>query len=280
MPDAHFIATLFASAGKARGAVALSQAYVHYSFYNADHCHRLMEVIEHGLQKYDYDKIKPFLILFQHLLEQAHASPVINQMAEQWIKDFFETMLLQQVVCYQLVEVVTDWVIKVAFRLPLMRDWMRANPKSWSYLIDFFKLNPEPPMLNNYDRTSNIRLTKSINAKISPYRYTDPIRNRAHNFYRRNCLIQIKSGQGIPDVSGEVDIDYYHLDDFKLQKDQKVYLCLDKHLQLFAGTIVCTEMDELCYVRTTDTEQLSCWEATDKGRPFLSGIWENSYKVC
>ena len=135
-------------------------------------------------------------------------------------------------------------------------------------------------MLNNYDRTSNIRLTKSINAKISPYRYTDPIRNRAHNFYRRNCLIQIKSGQGIPDVSGEVDIDYYHLDDFKLQKDQKVYLCLDKHLQLFAGTIVCTEMDELCYVRTTDTEQLSCWEATDKGRLFLSGIWENSYKVC
>lgn len=42
---------------------------------------------------------------------------------------------------YQWMEVVIDWVIKVAFRLPLMREWMQANPEKWTYLIDWLKEN-------------------------------------------------------------------------------------------------------------------------------------------
>ena len=117
-----------------------------------------------------------------------------------------------------------------------------------------------------------------MQSKESGYRYSYPVRNRAHNFYRRHCLIQIKQGS-CPDLAHEIDIDYYHLDDFKLQKDQKVQLLLDKSLQLFAPTVICTDMDELCYIRTLDKDNIQNWEATDKGRIFIEGIWETSHKV-
>ena len=64
-----------------------------------------------------------------------------------------------------------------------------------------------------------IRLTKPRNpARPSQNRYVNSCRNKGANFMRRNSLIQIKQGQFI-DLSQEIDIDYYHLDDFKLQKD-------------------------------------------------------------
>ena len=95
---------------------------------------------------------------------------------------------------------------------------------------------------------------------------------------RRNYLIQIKQEQA-PDLSGEVDIDYYHLDDYKLQKDQRVQILLDRHMNVFVPATIATDMDELCYVRFDDKDYPQTWEATDKGRIFIEGIWETSHKV-
>jgi len=55
-------------------------------------------------------------------------------------------------------------------------------------------------------------------------------RNQALCFYRKHCLIQLKSGQQVPDLSAEIDLDYYHLDEFKLRRDQKVFVCEDPHM--------------------------------------------------
>ena len=43
-------------------------------------------------------------------------------------------------------EVAIDWVIKVAFRVPIFRDWMQANNDYWNFLIEWLKENKEPPM--------------------------------------------------------------------------------------------------------------------------------------
>ena len=43
-------------------------------------------------------------------------------------------------------EVVTDWIIKVAYRLEFMRSWMHANPDMWGFIIDWYKQNPEAPL--------------------------------------------------------------------------------------------------------------------------------------
>ena len=64
MPDVNFIAGLFHAAQKSRAAVALSQAYVHFSFYNHGFAKKLFNVVLDGLENHDYDKVRPFLILF------------------------------------------------------------------------------------------------------------------------------------------------------------------------------------------------------------------------
>ena len=175
-------------------------------------------------------------------------------------------------------EAVVDWVIKVAFRLPLMRDWMQAHQDLWGHLIEWFKDNNEPPQ--QHARNANgIQVNKPQNLAISNQRYYYPYRNRAQAFYRRHCLIQIKQGQG-PDLINEFDIDYYHLDDFKLQKDQKVMFLEDRHLQQFYPATIATDMDELVFLRVHNKEQQTQWEATDKGRVFIEGIWDTSHKAA
>lgn len=82
-PDTTFIVSLFEAARKARSAVALSQCYVHYSFYTQQNAEKLFQVVMTGLDMYDFDKIRPFLILFQHMLESSVVpnSPLFSQMA-------------------------------------------------------------------------------------------------------------------------------------------------------------------------------------------------------
>jgi len=43
-------------------------------------------------------------------------------------------------------EVLIDWIIKVGMRVPLMREWMQANAQVWTFLIDWLKDNPNPPV--------------------------------------------------------------------------------------------------------------------------------------
>jgi len=63
-PDVQFITNLFMHAHKARAAVALSKAYVHYFFYDEAGVKKLFKIVRTGLEECDNDRIRPFLILF------------------------------------------------------------------------------------------------------------------------------------------------------------------------------------------------------------------------
>ena len=47
---------------------------------------------------------------------------------------------------YQWMEVVTDWVVKVALRTPFVQNWMRTNTESWDFMIEWFKQNLDAPL--------------------------------------------------------------------------------------------------------------------------------------
>lgn len=118
---------------------------------------------------------------------------------------------------------------------------------------------------------------KSRNFNISVNRYNQR-KNYILNWYRKFSLVQIKERQ-IPYLKDEVDIDYYHLDDNKLVKDQKVQILDDRQMYTFSRATVLTEMDELCYIRNQYGTKNAKWEATDKGNIFIEGAWENSHMV-
>lgn len=179
MPDVQFIQTIFAAAHKSRAAVALSQAYVHHTFYSPTQAMQVFSVVQEGLELLDYDKIRPFLILFQHMLEAAVVphSPVYSRLAPKWLEAFFAKTVYPNQEFFQWMEVVTDWIIKVAFRLPLMREWMQAHPELWGYMVDWYKENNEPPR-PQHDRQAAVHLNKPRTiARPSIYRYSLPRRN-------------------------------------------------------------------------------------------------------
>lgn len=159
MPDYKFIASLFASAHKPRASVALSKAYVHYSFYKNSHAEVLCQAIQHGLEENDLEKAKPFLILFQHMMEAAENGCVnYRRIVPQLLDIFFAQTMLMNRNYFIMMEILIDWVIKVSLRIPFVNAWMAANQKSWHYIFDWLKQNVQPPCFN--DRNNPVEMTK------------------------------------------------------------------------------------------------------------------------
>ena len=180
-------------------------------------------------------------------------------------------------------EVVIDWIIKVAFRNGNMRSWMRENVHHWGYLIDWLKENNEPPQsfmgYGAVQGNQTMKLCKRTRdaTTTSQYRY-DKRRNQVLNFYRKNSLIKLKHGQDIPDTSHEVDMDQHHLDEFKLVGSSKITYLEDRFMGVFRSGYVLNELDELVSVRMCDNDS-SNWEPTDKGKLILAGVYEETLRA-
>ena len=130
-------------------------------------------------------------------------------------------------------------------------------------------------MLNKPDPSNRFGLDK----KISNLRHNRR-RNKALDFYRKLSLNSlIKGGDEVPDTSKEIDLDYFHLDDIKLRTGQKVQVVICRQMYQVYQATVCTTMDELVYIKFTRANINDSWEATDRGRILIEGVWENSHLV-
>lgn len=51
-------------------------------------------------------------------------------------------------------------------------------------------------------------------------------------------------------------------------------------MSVFVSAVVAIDMDELCSIRFPQNQRefSQTWEATDKGRMFIEGIWETSHR--
>jgi len=150
----------------------------------------MWETVQLGLRRYDYNKIKPFLILFQHMLE-ARDSPAQPQLLDTWMEELFTNVIRNFLNIYQWMETMIDFVIKIGVRIPECRQWMLQNVQTWSYLLEWLKANQEPPQAQNYygqNYQNSIKLNKLKYTKMRDYRYNKAI-NQALLFVRRNYLI-------------------------------------------------------------------------------------------
>ena len=64
LPQPEFIQKLFLAATKPRAVVAACKAYMHYCYHDEALAQKLFDTVKNGLCDYDYDKIRPFLVLF------------------------------------------------------------------------------------------------------------------------------------------------------------------------------------------------------------------------
>lgn len=55
-----------------------------------------------------------------------------------------------------------------------------------------------------------------------------------------------------------------------------MYVLEDRQMYIFTPAQIATDMDELCYIRLNREHN---WEATDKGRIIIEGVWDTSHMV-
>lgn len=138
MPQCDFIEKFVSAATKPRSVSALAKGYIHWCFNNPQSLNKMWDTVQLGLKKYDFHKVRPFLVLFQHMLE-ARESPAARQLMDQWLEEFFGTVIRQQTNIYQWMETLIDFVIKIGTRIPEVKAWLVNNPQQWTYLLEWLK---------------------------------------------------------------------------------------------------------------------------------------------
>ena len=64
MPMPNFIAKIFASCTKVRPLVHLTKCYMHWCYHDYNFADKLFDTVTFGLKNYDFDRLRPFLVLF------------------------------------------------------------------------------------------------------------------------------------------------------------------------------------------------------------------------
>ena len=214
----------------------------------------MWETVQLGLKKYDWNKIRPFLMLFQHMLE-ARDSPAAKQLMGQWLEELFTTVIRSHVNFYQWMEALIDFVIKVGLRIPEVKAWLVANFQTWAYLLEWLKANPEPPQSSNYygqtyyqERQSNVKLNKHKHTKAREQRYDKTI-NQSLLFLRRTYLIHLKDPNHVLDLSREIDLDQLDLTDFKYTHEMPIEYGSDLIPMRMEACVVTNELEELLQIK-------------------------------
>ena len=123
-PEAKFLKRVFAEARKTRSIRAMALAHCHYALNDPDQLTELFKTFEIGLFEYDYDRIRPFLCLFETLLETEHEACTSKRAA--WLSSFLETVSAGS--CYyKWMETVFEFIFKIVSRHEFVREWFYSN---------------------------------------------------------------------------------------------------------------------------------------------------------
>lgn len=123
-PEAKFLKRVFAEARKTRSMRAIAHAHCHYALFDRDQMTDLFKTFEIGMFEYDYDRIRPFLCLFETLLESDHEACTSKRAA--WLSSFLETVSAGSSY-YKWMETVFEFIFKIVSRHDFVREWFYSN---------------------------------------------------------------------------------------------------------------------------------------------------------
>jgi hypothetical protein len=134
LPEAKFLKRFVLEAKRTRSMWALAKALCHYALLDGEQYEELYRTVEAGLNDQDYDLLRPFLTLFEVLLETAHPSLASRRVS--WLEGFIETVRNNS--CYyKWMESIFEFIFKITSRNPAVREWFYNNESSWQFLVEW-----------------------------------------------------------------------------------------------------------------------------------------------
>lgn len=140
-PGAAFLRQVFAAAKRNRSMWAVARAHCHYASHDPDLVTELFRTVQTGLEQHDYDGVRPFLCLFEVLLETTHANFVSKR--KEWLEQFMD-VVERNARYYKWMETVLEFIFKIVSKQPAVRDWFYANPAKWRCLTDWARQQGPP----------------------------------------------------------------------------------------------------------------------------------------
>ena len=109
------------------------------------------------MQSEDFDTLRPFLGLFEVLLETNHEHFTSRRAA--WLCRFIE-IVMANASYYRWMETTFEFMFKIVARNAAVREWFYTNEQTWQCLIEWASQNtnaPHPAQAN----INGVRLYKS-----------------------------------------------------------------------------------------------------------------------
>lgn len=118
----------FAEAKRNRSAWAVAKAHCHWAYTDRDQVEELFRTVEAGLNEHDYDGIRPFLCLFEVLLE-TNGEQFTSRRAG-WLARFLEAVKAN-FGYFKWMEVIFEFIFKITSRNAAVRAWFYDNQSTW-----------------------------------------------------------------------------------------------------------------------------------------------------
>lgn len=112
----------------------MSKGYIHFTWNDKDAFNELLNVVVAGLNENDYDGLKPFFTLFYHILLTSAKADKTELRFERAMNILMETMENNQQY-YKFMEVVYEYLFKLAAALPQVAEWLKTNRDRFKWLI-------------------------------------------------------------------------------------------------------------------------------------------------
>lgn len=208
-PPPKFLRRVFSEAKRNRSMNALIKAQIHFSQIFPQKLDVLIQTLLHGVNESDYDTVRPFLVLFEALMENQSKEFAIKKDA--WLKQFLMTVQKNSDY-FRFMEVIFEFIFKITSRSQGVKEWFYSNPEQWQFLYQWLLANQKPPHPSSINGPRLFKEQRSINQydNVSASRYN------FNSTYRLRKMQELKLKQ-VPDLSAELDLDRMDFQDFKFE---------------------------------------------------------------
>lgn len=278
IPESKFLQRFFTEAKRNRSIWAIIKAHCHYAYNDQNTVQELFKTVEFGLSKLDFDNLRPFLCLFEALLEEPHQNFAQNRNA--WLQRYMQIVKLNQTF-FKWMETNFDFIFKLVGRHDHVRNWFYTNDRAWQFLVDWVGRHQRPPTMH----TQGIKMYKTNKINVAQalqhYDHNEQGRNSLASAYRVRKLQEVIS-KNVLETKGEADVDKMDLQDYKFVAGDHITL-VDRKSENAEEWKVVVVLDEMVSLQSVHADQMgkyqTRWQKCDTDKVYLGDTYMNLSKT-
>ena len=265
-PIDKYLKVILLSAKRNRALNAAIKFQIHHALAYPRRVKELFDIVLVGLNDCDFDQLRPFLMLFEVMLEVP--DPVFSSQREKWLEAFINAAKVYQDY-YKFTETIIYFILKISGRSTWVREWFYNNREKWHYIIAWFNNRPAPGPTEGQKMYKN----RMLNTQMA---YTGG--NMKINYDVMLSMVRDLFQQNAVDLSHEMDLDRVDFQDFKFVKGDTVTM-FNRKSDSCGVWRVNNVLDEMIFIESFQRDQhnrpITRWMKTDTDKILYGDVMKD-----